>query len=52
MPVHIANHPIVAAKLTALRNRDTKPVDFRRILKGKKKGTQDIFYVFQTMLLA
>ena len=33
MPVHIANHPIVAAKLTALRNRDTKPVDFRRILK-------------------
>lgn len=33
MPVHIANHPIVAAKLTALRNRETKPVDFRRILK-------------------
>ena len=33
MPVHIANHPIVASKMTALRDRNTKPVDFRRLLK-------------------
>lgn len=33
MPVHIANHPIVASKLTVLRDKNTKPVDFRRILK-------------------
>ena len=39
MPVHVANHPIVAAKLTALRNRNTKPVDFRRILKGKPSSS-------------
>lgn len=33
MPVSVAAHPIVSAKMSALRDRNTKPVDFRRLLK-------------------
>ena len=33
MSLNIASHPLVAEKMTALRDRETKPVDFRRLLK-------------------
>ena len=33
MPLHLASHPVISAKMTALRDRNTKTVDFRRLLK-------------------
>jgi uracil phosphoribosyltransferase len=33
MPVHIATHPLIAHKLTRLRDRKTGTHDFRRILR-------------------
>lgn len=33
MPVHVATHPLVARKMTLLRDTNTHGVDFRRILK-------------------
>lgn len=31
--VHVASHPVIAHKITKLRNRDTKPHEFRQLLK-------------------
>lgn len=31
--VHTAKHPLIAHKITRLRNRDTKPAEFRSLLK-------------------
>jgi uracil phosphoribosyltransferase len=31
--VHTSSHPLVAHKITRLRNRDTKPAEFRQLLK-------------------
>jgi len=33
MPLHINHHPIVAGKMTQLREKSTKPAEFRRLLK-------------------
>ena len=31
--VHCASHPLVVHKITRLRNRETKPAEFRQLLK-------------------
>lgn len=33
MPCHLATHPLLSHKITLLRNEDTQPHDFRRVLK-------------------
>ncbi len=33
MVLHVADHPIIAQKMTLLRDRDTTSVDFRRLVK-------------------
>jgi len=33
MPLHLNAHPVLQSKMTALRDRTTKPVDFRRLIK-------------------
>ena len=33
MPLHVASHPLVAHKMTILRDKNTTPHDFRRVLR-------------------
>ena len=33
MSLHVADHPLIAQKMTLLRDADTKSIDFRRLVK-------------------